>query len=75
MLRVQGQAKRGTTFAIDDSNNSSLSVFGTYVPVRKLCASDDATTVKLIIDGKQVASIDVKFTAGGFPFPAGGPQQ
>jgi hypothetical protein len=75
LLRVQGQAKRGTTLVIDDSINSSLSVFATYVSVRKLCASDDATTVRLIIDGRQVASIDVKLKAAGFPFTSGGPQQ
>ena len=74
MLRVQGQAKRGTTFAIDDTNNSSLSVFATYIPVRAVCAHDEVTTVRLIIDGKQVASLDVKYTAGGFPFLSGGPQ-
>ena len=75
LLRVQGQAKRGTTFVIDDSNNSSLSVFATYIPVRTFCARDEVTTVRLIIDGKQVASIDVKYTAAGFPFSSGGPLQ
>jgi uncharacterized protein (TIGR03437 family) len=68
LLKVQGQAKRGTTFVIDDSNNSSLSVFATYVPVRALCAHDEVTRVRLIIDGKQVAFVDVKYTAAGFPF-------
>jgi uncharacterized protein (TIGR03437 family) len=72
LLKVQGQAKRGTTFVIDDSNNSSLSVFATYIPVQTLCAHDEVTTVRLIIDGKQVAALDVKYTAGGYPFSSGG---
>jgi hypothetical protein len=75
LLRVQGQAKRGTTFVIDDSNNSSLAVFATYIPVRTFCAHDEVTTVRLIIDGKQVASVDVKYAAAGYPFPSGGPVQ
>jgi hypothetical protein len=73
LLGVQGTVRRGATFAIDQANNSALSVFAAYVPVRTLCASDQVTTVRLIIDGRQVASTDVKYTAGGLPFP-GGPQ-
>jgi uncharacterized protein (TIGR03437 family) len=71
LLRVQGQAKRGTTFVIDDSNNSSLALFATYVPLSSICARDQVTTVRLLIDGKQVASVDVKNSAG-FPFSPGG---
>jgi uncharacterized protein (TIGR03437 family) len=67
LLRVQGQAQRGATFVIDESSNSALSVFAAYVPVRTLCARDQVTTVRLIIDGKQVASADVKYTVGGSP--------
>jgi len=73
LLRVQGQVRRGATFVIDDSNNSALSVFAAYFPVRTLCAPNQVTTVRLLIDGKQVASTDVHYTAGGFPGP-GGPQ-
>ena len=72
LLSVQGQAKRGATFVIDDANNSSLSLFATYIPVRTFCAHDEVTTVRLIIDGRTVASIDVKYTAAGFPFSSGG---
>jgi uncharacterized protein (TIGR03437 family) len=73
LLRVQGQARRGATFAIDDANNTGLSVFAAYVPVHTLCGRDEVTTVRLIIDGKQVASVDVKYTVGFLP-PPGGPQ-
>jgi hypothetical protein len=73
LLRVQGQARRGAAFVIDDSNNTALSVFAAYVPVRTMCARDQVTTVRLLIDGKQVASADVKYAAGGFPFAGGQP--
>lgn len=73
LLRVQGQVRRGSTFVIDESNNSALSAFAGYIPVRTLCARDQVTTLKLFIDGRQVASTDLHYTAGGFPFP-GGPQ-
>jgi len=73
LVRVQGQVQRGATFVIDESNNSALSVFAAYIPVRTLCAQDQSTSVRLIIDGKQVASTVVNYTAGGFPVPGGQP--
>ena len=73
LLRVQGQARRGSTFVIDGSNNTSLSLFAAYIPVRTLCARDQVTTLRLLVDGKQVASTDVSYMAGGFP-SAGGPK-
>jgi len=71
LLRVQGQARRGAPFAIDPSNNSSLSTFAAYIPVKALCAQDQSTTLRLIIDGKQVASAEVKYKAVGFAAPGG----
>jgi hypothetical protein len=73
LLRVQGQVRRGATFVIDGSNNSALSVFAAYIPVRTMCARDQVTTLRLIIDGRQVASTDVNYTTGGLPFPGGLP--
>ncbi|MFN0169228.1 MAG: hypothetical protein ACKV22_22620 [Bryobacteraceae bacterium] len=71
LLRVQGQARRGATFVIDGSNNSALSVFAAYIPVRTMCARDQVTTLRLIIDGRQVASTEVSYTAGS-PTVTGG---
>jgi uncharacterized protein (TIGR03437 family) len=68
-LRVQGKAQRGAAFVIDESSNSALSVFAAYIPVRTLCARDQATTLKLFIDGKQVASTVVNYKTGGFGGP------
>jgi uncharacterized protein (TIGR03437 family) len=73
LLRVQGQVRRGATFSIDESSNSALSVFAAYIPLRAMCAHDQATTLRLIIDGRQVASTEVKYTTGVFPFPGGQP--
>jgi uncharacterized protein (TIGR03437 family) len=71
LLTVKGQAKRGTTFVIDGSNNSALASFAAYIPVKALCAQGgQTTTVRLLIDGRQVASMDVPWSG---PFP-GGPQ-
>ncbi len=74
LLRVTGRVQRGTTFVIDGSNNSALSTFAAYIPMRSLCVRDQVTTLRLIIDGKQVASTDVNYTAVGFPFPGDQPQ-
>jgi uncharacterized protein (TIGR03437 family) len=73
LLRVQGKAQRGAAFVIDASNNGALSAFAAYIPVKTMCARDQVTTLRLIIDGRQVASIDVHYTAGGFPNPGGQP--
>ena len=73
LLRVQGQVRRGTTFVIDGSTNSAVSVFAAYIPVRTMCAPNQVTTLRLIIDGRQVASTDVNYTAGGLPIPGGLP--
>ena len=73
LLTVNGQAKRGSTFAIDGSNNSALATFAVYIPVKTLCGQGGQTTVRLLIDGAQVASMDVPWAAGSFP-AAGGPQ-
>jgi hypothetical protein len=74
LLTVKGQAKRGATFVIDGSNNSTLASFAAYLPVKALCAQGgQTTTVRLLIDGTQVASVDVPWSAGLFP-PPGGPQ-
>jgi uncharacterized protein (TIGR03437 family) len=74
LLTVKGQAKRGSTFAIDGSNNSALATFAAYIPLKTMCAQgSQTTTVRLLIDGAQVASVDVPWSAGSFP-PPGGPQ-
>jgi uncharacterized protein (TIGR03437 family) len=73
LLHVQGQATRGSTFVIDGSTNSNLSLFAGYIPVHTLCAPSQTTTVRLLIDGRQVASVDVNYTTGFVP-PPGGPQ-
>jgi uncharacterized protein (TIGR03437 family) len=74
LLTVKGQAKRGSTLAIDGSNNSALATFAAYIPVKTTCGQgSQTTTVRLLIDGAQVASTDVPWSAGLFP-PAGGPQ-
>jgi len=73
LLTVKGQAKRGGTFAIDGSNNSGLATFAAYIPVTTFCGQGGRTAVKLLIDGAQVASTEVPWSAGSFP-PEGGPQ-
>lgn len=74
LLHVQGQVSRGSTFVIDGSTNSDLSVFAGYIPVHTLCSpGSQTTTVRLLIDGKQVAAVDVNYSTGFAPFP-GGPQ-
>jgi len=71
LLRVQGQVQRGATFVIDESTNTPASTFASYIAVGSLCARDQTTTVRLLIDGRQVASTVVNYTAGGVPFPGG----
>jgi hypothetical protein len=73
LLRVQGQVRRGATFAIDQSSNSAMSVFAAYIPLRLICSGNQVTTVRLMIDGRQVAATEVKYQTGVFGFP-GGPQ-
>jgi hypothetical protein len=74
LLHVQGQAQRGSTFVIDGSTNSDLSVFAGYIPVKAACPfGSQTTTVRLLIDGKQVASMELTYSTGFNPFP-GGPQ-
>jgi uncharacterized protein (TIGR03437 family) len=74
LLTVKGQATRASIFAIDGSNNSALATFAAYIPVGTPCAQrGQTTTVRLLIDGTQVASTDVPWSAGPFSFP-GGPQ-
>jgi hypothetical protein len=73
LLRVQGQVLRGSTFVIDSSTNSDVSLFAGYIPVKTLCGPNQSTTIRLFIDGKQVASSEVKYPSGFFPF-FGGPQ-
>jgi uncharacterized protein (TIGR03437 family) len=70
LLRVQGQARRGTTFTIDPSSNSALSVIAAYIPLRPICGRDQTTTVRLLIDGRQVASTELKYNG----VLLGGPQ-
>src|SRR5262249_55987094 len=60
VLKVHGTIQAGTTFTIDDRNNSSLSVFAGYLPLPAPPRSGTAT-LRLYIDGNLVASSDVPY--------------
>jgi uncharacterized protein (TIGR03437 family) len=69
VLRVRGEARRGSTFLIDAQNNSRLSAFGGYVTIPlpvTLPAPNQTTAVKLYIDGQRVASAEVSYRVGPF---------
>jgi len=69
LLRVRGEARRGSTFLIDAQNNSRLSAFGGYVTIPlpvTLPAPNQMTVVKLYIDGQRVASAEVSYRVGPF---------
>jgi len=67
ILKVQGTARRGSTFLIDGQNNSSVSVFAGYLllPIPQALpvspSSTGTTTLKLFIDGNMVASTDIVY--------------
>jgi uncharacterized protein (TIGR03437 family) len=65
VLKVRGSIRPGTTFVIDDKNNSSLSVFAGYLPI-SAPAKPGTTALRLYIDGKLVASTDVAYRVLGF---------
>jgi uncharacterized protein (TIGR03437 family) len=66
LLRVRGEARRGTTFLINAENNSALSVFAGYVTIPLPPDPNRKATLKLFIDGQRVASTEVSYRAGPF---------
>ena len=69
VLKVIGTVKPGTTFVIDEQNNSTLSLFGGYLALPLPTSlpgsaqSGKTTTLKLFIDGNLVASTDITIRA------------
>ncbi len=66
LLKVQGSIRAGTTFVIDDKNNSLLSVFAGYLSFPVPPKATGTTMLRLYIDGKLVASTDVTYRLPGF---------
>jgi uncharacterized protein (TIGR03437 family) len=65
VLKVPGTVRPGATFAIDDQNNSSLSIFAGYLTI-PVPPKSGTTALKLYIDGTLVASRDVAYRAVTF---------
>jgi len=65
LLKVHGTVRPGTEFVIDGQNNSSLSVFVGYLVI-PVPAKSGTTTLRLFVDGNQVASTDVAYQLPGF---------
>ena len=67
VLKVRGALQPGSTFVIDEQNNSSLSVFAGYLPIPVPAVlpvppkSTGAAALKLFIDGMLVASTEVVY--------------
>jgi len=67
VVRVRGEARRGSTFLIDAQNNSRLSTFAGYIAIplpATLPAPNQTTALKLYIDGQRVASMEVSYRVG-----------
>jgi uncharacterized protein (TIGR03437 family) len=77
VFKVRGTIRPGSTFLIDEQNNSSLSVFAGYVVIPVPAAltplgSTGTAALKLFIDGNLVASTEVVY--GILPVFEGGGQ-
>jgi uncharacterized protein (TIGR03437 family) len=66
LVRVRGEARRGSTFLIDAQNNSRLSTFAGYIAIPlpttlPSLAPNRTTTLTLFIDGQRVASVEASY--------------
>jgi hypothetical protein len=66
LVRVRGEARRGSTFLINAENNSALSVFAGYVTIPVPPDANRKATLRLFIDGRRVASTEVSYRVGPF---------
>jgi uncharacterized protein (TIGR03437 family) len=66
LIRVRGEARRGSTFTISGDSNSRLSTFAGYVSIPLPPEPRRTTTLKLYIDGRRVASTEVSYLIGPF---------